>query len=1517
MLMLLLLAVAGTGILFLFLQSDYARHAISEQIELNFNEHFQGNISIGKLDGLLPFRVTVTDLELKYKDELNEEETLLRVDAVTINPGLWDLLFNKVRLNNLLIENPSLYLKIANDSEYTIEHALRPKEGKDSTGRSFFRDNRNIEIFAPAFRVTSGRIYADRLLHIPENLSLPQPFSAYGIDLTMRLEVTESQKYLDIDNFNMDIPGLEFSTVNVSGQIFNDEEYLELNRVQFSTNKSVVTINSLIEGINLSRTDLFDQAKKALYDVELLSSTIYTSEFAEVIDNIPVLDAPVNLNGTARGYANDITLSGMQIHSGDSRLNFSGHLTGLLGGNPLFYRAEVEQLHVTERDINTLTDRFQDFAFKDWDNIVFRGDIFGNADSASIDIDFDFQKGDANLNAWIGLKEPWIYSGSLIADSIDAAAFPSLGLAQSSINVYSGFSGQGFNPRTARFNMDINLTDSYYDHYAIPLLWVGLHYQDHVLHPEFSYEMGVTQVTGQGSVDYSGEDPHYDFSGDASLVNLSDFLTFDNTPSTSLNFYYDFNGRGENIDRLYGRANLDITRSRVNGDTLQPHQLYVDLDQPENPKRTLRFTSTFLDMFIEGDIRPEMVKSSGTHWSRYFHDRITEEFMLDTVKTRTSAADFGDGNVNLDFKLELKDLELLKSYFPDLPLIASSADVHFNINASPNTFLISGGWKDRQLRINGYDIENPDIMLTAHFRHGEKLREFSSLDIESSIGRIGLGAFSFNELNTVISMRQDTIRASQRIDDFGDNVTLSAALTSILDSASIKTVIQKMELGNPEYFWINSAEPILSYDSHRKFGIENAVFANDEQLIDIQGVFSSSQDDSITYALKNIDLSRISGLVDGRINFQGILNAEFYTKSLNLQPSFEGGIFVDRFAIDGREAGDIDLISRYNAEMRRFDTRLAIHTDTVKYASYLAGNNYIGNDIVLNGYFLTPNPDNPLDTLYHFEADFNEIDLWILPYISIGIFEKVEGRGDGTGSLTGNRDDFYFHADLYAYEGYVKPVFFNTDYNISGRVEIDRFEGVFLDTMSVRDQANGRGRLYGHIDFNNFEPERQLDITLELNSLTFLNNTYEPDAYFYGNVGGTGIVNVSGTNLSPYVRTVQPVRTTSRSRLSIPLLDETRVEAQARTVRFVNDFKDIDRRREVTRTTEIVRSLDRDFAEVFQLDLQFIVSDNNIMQLVFDPVTGEVMNAEGSGRMRIVLEDEEFQMFGGFDIAAGDYQFVGGDIFTRRFTLREGGSIRWDGDPVNARLNITAVYRSRPNINTLLTQATAQDQAQRIPVDLLLDITGTIENIENNFYFEFPSSVDATQNAAILALLNSEEQKLLQATSLLFTGGFIAVGSVGAGQTQELGSSMQSRSAQVGLSHLLSNQINTLLNSNLGNLDIDFNLSGFDQADLGIALRLFDDRLILHREGQVAGAQADIGDVGAKYQISNNLSVELFHRKDPALISIVGSQGQLESVNGVGLEAQMQFNTWQQFRQRIWGAVTGVFGRSNSGEEDS
>jgi len=193
-----------------------------------------------------------------------------------------------------------------------------------------------------------------------------------------------------------------------------------------------------------------------------------------------------------------------------------------------------------------------------------------------------------------------------------------------------------------------------------------------------------------------------------------------------------------------------------------------------------------------------------------------------------------------------------------------------------------------------------------------------------------------------------------------------------------------------------------------------------------------------------------------------------------------------------------------------------------------------------------------------------------------------------------------------------------------------------------------------------------------------------------------------------------------------------------------------------------------------------------------------------------------------------------------------------------------------------------------------------LATIENDFYFAYPSNFDTDLSASELSILNSEAQKLLQATSLLITGNFLPV-ETGANSDQNT----QNRITQAGLGQLLSSQINNVLNSSLSNFDFDLNLTGFDQADLGIGLRLFDDRLELRRDGTIVGEQTNIGDLEATYRINRFLSVEIFHRQDINSNRRVSQNGSLDRVNGLGLQYQVQFSSWRRFFDDIWRFLTG------------
>jgi hypothetical protein len=235
------------------------------------------------------------------------------------------------------------------------------------------------------------------------------------------------------------------------------------------------------------------------------------------------------------------------------------------------------------------------------------------------------------------------------------------------------------------------------------------------------------------------------------------------------------------------------------------------------------------------------------------------------------------------------------------------------------------------------------------------------------------------------------------------------------------------------------------------------------------------------------------------------------------------------------------------------------------------------------------------------------------------------------------------------------------------------------------------------------------------------------------------------------------------------------------------------------------------------------------------------------------------------------------------------------------------------------TDGRAQRNLQNIPVDLVLNITGTLSAINNEFYFRLPNTMDISQNVAIANRINQlnrdDEQKLLQATSLLLTGEFIPVsGDGGATEQPYLGDNLSGSSMVLNpllsnqvFSPLLSNQINSLLNSDISSMDVDINLNAYNQVDLGIALRLYNNRLVLRREGQVTGPQSTLGDLGATYRINRRFSVKAFHRQDLTLSTITDAQTQIEYLNGAGVEARVQFNTWKGLTRRIFNQIRGLF----------
>src|SRR5699024_9765502 len=569
-------------------------------------------------------------------------------------------------------------------------------------------------------------------------------------------------------------------------------------------------------------------------------------------------------------------------------------------------------------------------------------------------------------------------------------------------------------------------------------------------------------------------------------------------------------------------------------------------------------------------------------------------------------------------------------------------------------------------------------------------------------------------------LNEDSLQYRQQVENIGKNARFNfVAKGSLADSAIVAT-IEEFYLGNENYEWSNQETPTLILTGPERVVFKDFKFMSQDEYFQLRGALSPDHEDSLSFSLQDINLGRISELVDGRIGFSGILNGNLVTRSLTREPTIQGKLNVGRLKLNDRIVGDVAFQSDFNSEMDRFDTQISVETDPEKYADYLKTNDEVQQDFTLDGYILTPKEEVQQDSLFYFDADFEEIDMWIVQLIVDDIFQQVEGKATGKGYITGNFNNFDFHGNFDTEDVFVKPRFLNTNYFLNGQVIVDRHDGVILDSLSVMDTKGGTGTLWGTIDLNDFNPITYLDLNFDINGLEILNSTMDPDVPFFGNISGTGMLQLAGSNTDMTLRSPDPVKLTDESHISIPLMEETELSESGKFIRFVDSFEDYyngstendSARKASPGSEEQFRAWisELTFSERFNLDLRFNTNHNIGVSLIFDPVTGDVLKARGSGQMRITMKGQEMQMFGRYRISNGSYQFVTGEIISRKLDLEPGGTIVWEGAPDNARLDISAVYRARPNVATLNTRGSIGDnnnRSQQVPINLIVEISGT------------------------------------------------------------------------------------------------------------------------------------------------------------------------------------------------------------------
>jgi len=209
-------------------------------------------------------------------------------------------------------------------------------------------------------------------------------------------------------------------------------------------------------------------------------------------------------------------------------------------------------------------------------------------------------------------------------------------------------------------------------------------------------------------------------------------------------------------------------------------------------------------------------------------------------------------------------------------------------------------------------------------------------------------------------------------------------------------------------------------------------------------------------------------------------------------------------------------------------------------------------------------------------------------------------------------------------------------------------------------------------------------------------------------------------------------------------------------------------------------------------------------QLVLGERNGDIIQARGAGALQLMYDTQsgDISLLGTYDIDRGTLSYTVANVIRKEFTVGEGSTISFSGDPSNPQLNVTAKYRVTANLKDLLGSEIDQLGTGRtnIPVMTCLHMTGPLRNPILSFSLEFPMSDQSIQEH-VRTVINTDEMLMRQVIYLLVFGRFFTPDYMANAQYATLNSTYS----------LLSSTVTSQINSWLSKLT--------NMLTLGVAIR--------------------------------------------------------------------------------------------------
>ncbi|MEN9960941.1 MAG: hypothetical protein RL045_1193, partial [Bacteroidota bacterium] len=968
--------------------------------------------------------------------------------------------------------------------------------------------------------------------------------------------------------------------------------------------------------------------------------------------------------------------------------------------------------------------------------------------------------------------------------------------------------GNGFAKKSANIDFDGKVSEIYFNQYLYHKIALKGNFQKQLFKGEVVAKDTNLVGTMSGLIDLRGAKPVYQMQGEITHSNLHNIRLLDPQVSLSTDFELDF--KGDRFDDLEGRTVFyNSTLRTPNKPDLHVELVTLTSENGPGQKRHYKLTSDLVSAEISGEFTPSILQAQlrqvAEEYALYFQKGSDERWGYYATRKHEI-----DTKYKADFTVICHRADpILARFFPSVQIGENTV---FSGNISKGRTL--------SLSLEAY----PDTLVLGGYHFYQSVFSFQSSkflgapEVSSSLVFTSRKQ-QLNFLTPTENFKLDALWDQDRI-NFGldfkqqgeENLAHLAGAWNFEDEGlSLKFKDTYFRILGQDWA-MDPANKITIQGQEWK--ADRVVVSNQNQSISLQGSLSTDTTETIKLRANHFQLSTLKPLFSTKT--QGELNGEIAIQDWYNHTRLDSWLLVDSLRLNTFFIGNLQGVGTYLADEKAMDLNLNL--------------NRLGESVMsLTGAYKPFEEDQKLNI----KAELNQTDLQILEPFTSGIFSNLKGSASGNLHIGGLPTKPEITGDMVFSKAGAVFDYLKTSMSVSDTVNFTP-RHITAKNWTVVDPEGNKAFVNTSLYFPEGKPF-ELDIQANLDHYKLLNTTREPNSIYYGLGYATGPMRVSGTVDNLLVSA--DLKSEKGTRLFIPLDREEDV-TQGEDYSFVSELTTLNIDQNVSNVSSKLQE------DGITLDLRLALTPEAYGEVQFDAKKGDVMRMYGSGAIKMNLDKKgAFKMVGDYAIDQGDYTFTLQNLINKKFAIQRGSKITWTGDPLEANVNIKAIYTQYASLFPILLDTTNKGNMpefkRRYPVDVTISLQDRLMSPTVNFDIgirDYPK--DMTLNGAVTAFANrikTDDQELTRQVSNLLLFGQLVSPFGGSGIA--LGNLMGN------FTEMLSNQLSNLASKINKDLDISVSLGGgILNQDILSNLQLrasynFNDRLRITRSGGFTDAR--------------------------------------------------------------------------------